>query len=70
MKPLPTKTGLLRLDTASWEKGFSDGFREPKPVGTPEPSPSRDGRRHAYLAPRQRWGVSFQITRRKSFVAG
>jgi hypothetical protein len=27
MRPLPTKTGLLRLDRASWEKGFSDGFR-------------------------------------------
>jgi hypothetical protein len=27
MRPLPTKTGLPRLDRASWEKGFSDGFR-------------------------------------------
>jgi hypothetical protein len=27
MKPLSTKTGLPRLDRASWEKGFSDGFR-------------------------------------------
>ena len=27
MKPLPTKTGLPQLDRASWEKGFSDGFR-------------------------------------------
>jgi hypothetical protein len=23
----PTKAGLSRLDRASWEKGFSDGFR-------------------------------------------
>jgi hypothetical protein len=28
VKPLPTKTGLLRLDRPSWEKGFSDGFRD------------------------------------------
>jgi hypothetical protein len=27
VKPLPTKTGLPQLDRASWEKGFSDGFR-------------------------------------------
>jgi hypothetical protein len=27
MKTLPTKTGLPHLDLASWEKGFSDGFR-------------------------------------------
>jgi hypothetical protein len=27
VKPLPTKTGLPRLDLPSWEKGFSDGFR-------------------------------------------
>jgi hypothetical protein len=27
MKPLPSKTGLPHLDLASWEKGFSDGFR-------------------------------------------
>jgi hypothetical protein len=27
MRPLPTKTGLPRLDPTSWEKGFSDGFR-------------------------------------------
>jgi membrane carboxypeptidase/penicillin-binding protein PbpC len=27
MRPLPTKTGLPRLDRDSWEKGFSDGFR-------------------------------------------
>jgi hypothetical protein len=27
MRPLPTTTGLPRLDRASWEKGFSDGFR-------------------------------------------
>jgi hypothetical protein len=27
MRPLPSKTGLPRLDHASWEKGFSDGFR-------------------------------------------
>jgi hypothetical protein len=26
MKPLPTNTGLPRLDLPSWEKGFSDGF--------------------------------------------
>lgn len=24
---LPSKTGLPRLDRASWEKGFEDGFR-------------------------------------------
>jgi hypothetical protein len=27
MKPVPSKTGLPQLDRASWEKGFSDGFR-------------------------------------------
>jgi hypothetical protein len=27
MPPRPTKTGLPQLDRASWEKGFSDGFR-------------------------------------------
>jgi hypothetical protein len=27
MKPLPTRTGLPRLDRTSWEKGFADGFR-------------------------------------------
>jgi hypothetical protein len=27
MRPLPTKTGLPRLDRESWDKGFSDGFR-------------------------------------------
>jgi hypothetical protein len=26
MKALPTNSGLSRLDRASWEKGFSDGF--------------------------------------------
>jgi hypothetical protein len=26
VKPLP-KTGLPRLDQASWDKGFADGFR-------------------------------------------
>jgi len=27
MRPLPTKIGLPRLDNASWDKGFFDGFR-------------------------------------------
>jgi hypothetical protein len=27
MKPLSAKTGLPRLDQASWDKGFADGFR-------------------------------------------
>jgi hypothetical protein len=27
MQHLPAKTGLPRLDRASWEKGFSDGLR-------------------------------------------
>jgi hypothetical protein len=26
MRRLPTRTGLPRLDRASWEKGFADGF--------------------------------------------
>jgi hypothetical protein len=26
MRPLPTRTGLPRLDQASWDKGFADGF--------------------------------------------
>jgi hypothetical protein len=26
VKPLPTKTGLPRLDRPSWDKGFADGF--------------------------------------------
>jgi hypothetical protein len=26
MRPLPTRTGLPRLDLTSWEKGFADGF--------------------------------------------
>jgi hypothetical protein len=27
VKPLPTNTGLPRIDRPSWEKGFADGFR-------------------------------------------
>jgi hypothetical protein len=26
MRPIRTKTGLPRLDRASWDKGFADGF--------------------------------------------